>query len=480
MSDIPLGANRKQASLEDTLVDLSKTMKQMTGFMGAMYESVGGDKDKAKKFNKSIGDFFNSQKKREDLEKKYGNNYDELIRMVKVISNDTHYQAEQAKLNRQAGKDKRQLQDKFIGGNILDHLSKNSAWMRMLTGRHPDLPGSAKERQHDLQDKLDYAYKGKSDQQGNDPYLRMKAAGLQLKENGITNSPGKVEVSESEVAKLPFGISGPAELLHVDLKHILKKLGGENEFEGLVNKSGGGGIGGLIGEAIPNLVKMLPTLLEAAIPLLVTGGIIALILAAVTSATNSEEKRRKGERDKLIKTITPEEVIKLKAKGKDKDLTDVKTSLETIEADIIELRGRGSIEPDTSSMTNPYHLIALGNGGKMPGAQALPGKAGGGAIPKTGPYQMHKGEIVLNPNESEGFRKNIQTLVDKASEVKPETQNNNRELVDLLKKNNEAIEKLLIETTKGNDILTNKEFKGGEKNEKTPIPIAKVTVNESN
>jgi hypothetical protein len=522
MSDIPAGIKTKTPLIEESMADLAKFMKQMTGFLGVLYEAGGGDKNKAKKISTSLEDYFTRQRKKDVLEAKYGKNFDELLRIVKVISKDTKYQSEQAKLNREAGEATRKLQDKYAAGNVLDQMSKNSPWLRALTGRHPNLPGSARERQHDLQDKINYAYAGKAQEQGNDPYQKMKAGGLQLKEGGIVNGPGRTVVTEGDVAKLPFGISGPAALLHLDLKKLIGQKGEGNEFEGLVKKGGGGGL-------ISSLAGMLPGILGAAIPLLIMSGVAAALIAMIAnergkrdnqnnndynnlspvdkdkadsantlkpeykngdvnnllpSAKGSQKEKEKsakelltiGSRDNLIVSAKDRsialETLGLFTKGRRKVKNGGLFGVPTIELDSGYKVAIGSLsEEDKLKLIQTSGIEGTDtskNGLWMKNAEKLSSFDSGG---QAGKAILHKGELVATKEESDDIRK----LIDMASGNKPNPAN--KELVDLLKKQNDMIDKLLTETTKGNDILTNKEFKGGEEAKTTPIPIAKTKVN---
>ncbi len=76
----------------------------------------------------------------------------------------------------------------------------------------------------------------------------------------------------------------------------------------------------------------------------------------------------------------------------------------------------------------------------------------GGILPKSEvPFRGLEGEVVLSPYESQGFKKDIMHLVDKATDSKP--QNINNKLEAMMAQLVEIQQTLIDETKKGNDIL---------------------------
>ena len=199
------------------------------------------------------------------------------------------------------------------------------------------------------------------------------------------------------VSNLPAAY-GAGSLLIYDL---LKDPDQQKKEKGIPS-GGGGGLLGAIGSLIPAL-----------------GGLVAVLgpIALVLGATSVGAKKVMADMQKPV--------------GQDEgaDITKAANA-----ATFSQLLMRGAV-PDAKS--DRY----LGK----------PSKAGGGVIPETGLVNMHKGEIVLPPNESAQFSSNLQKLVADSSKSKDEPistatlealiEKLHVDLVAEMKKNNELTQK---------------------------------------
>ena len=173
---------------------------------------------------------------------------------------------------------------------------------------------------------------------------------------------GKIKVTEGDIATLPFALSGPPLLLHADLIDMMKanKKAADDAEDKYSGGGGGGGIASLLGGMLPALGALLPGLISAALPFLIGGAVLALLIAAI--AGNADARNR--ERDALIAGSGKSQEEIYKATGGATDLESVKLALSKMKtknapkpeeiAKVINdmaILGGSNLTPETAKMT---------------------------------------------------------------------------------------------------------------------------------
>ena len=130
MSDIPSGTNRTpQNPTEDLLKELNKSilllntkMNGQTEIFKNMFLASGGKPDAAKNIFKLQESFYQRQETKDKLDKKFGEDWEMMLKYVKEMSTDIKLQTKNKQVNKEAGKNVQQNIDKNFMGNILDGL----------------------------------------------------------------------------------------------------------------------------------------------------------------------------------------------------------------------------------------------------------------------------------------------------------------------------------------------------------------------
>ena len=359
--DVLSGLTKRTESLESLITKISKQMTDMPKMMVAMVGAVSGDKDVLKKFFTDTEKFHKAQTLRAVIDKDLPKNMESIIKFLKEIRDDADYQKKEHEIDKKYRSADRKAQSGksamgAVGGEM---LMKNPFFKALLGGKIKDQRerydtgrenlkygrDSLKENNLDVtiakvlgkmglgnkggdglgvgsEDETGGGGEGKSLRFGENQRKNQRDKKANRGKGGgggnggggggllaelLQYGEGKVETTETEVARIPFALSGGPILLHGDLKEIKDSLADMAEQEKWKQNKGKGG-GGIL-----DLLKGAGVLeaIGAALPIVAGVAIAAGLVAILIAAIASERAKRDAANNAAFNALSKEDQAKV-------------------------------------------------------------------------------------------------------------------------------------------------------------------------